>query len=245
MTPARYKWRIDWRLTLLAAALLPLLLGLGLWQLERADAKRALAAAFDKRQAQLPRPVDELADDTPDYTPVSLAGRYLSERYFLLDNRVRNRQVGFEVVTPFETEAGRVVLVNRGWVAGDPGRRQLPQVITPTGQYRLTGYVYRQPAGPRLGSDAPGRNWPQVVQQLDVGLLAKRLDMPLPSYVVRLDTAAPTALVTGWPIINQSPATHVGYATQWFGLAAVLVIGWLLGSTNFWQLIRGSKNRGE
>jgi len=30
-------------------------------------------------------------------------------------------------------------------------------------------------------------------------------------------------LAAEWPIVNQSPAKHIGYAIQWFAMAAVLV----------------------
>ncbi|MDX9873972.1 MAG: SURF1 family protein [Spongiibacteraceae bacterium] len=245
MATTRFRWRIDWRLTLLTAVLLPLCLSLGVWQLGRAQEKAVLAATFAERRAQPAQALDEAAADLPDYTPVWLAGRYLDERYFLLDNSVRNRQFGFEVVAPFVTGGGKVVLVNRGWIAGDPGRRTLPDINVPNGHYRLTGYVHRPLLGPRLGADADDRSWPQIVQQPDIELLAKRLRQPLPGYIIRLDADAPTALLTGWPVISQTPATHIGYAVQWFGLAAVAIGGWLLASTNLLQLIRGNRNGGK
>jgi cytochrome oxidase assembly protein ShyY1 len=42
-------------------------------------------------------------------------------------------------------------------------------------------------------------------------------------FEVRVDQRSPLALVAEWPIVNQSPAKHIGYAIQWFAMAAVLV----------------------
>ena len=36
------------------------------------------------------------------------------------------------------------------------------------------------------------------------------------------------------------PRKHQGYAVQWFAMAAVLLIFYLLRSSNLWQLLTGS-----
>ena len=43
----------------------------------------------------------------------------------------------------------------------------------------------------------------------------------------------PHALVAEWTVVNQSPSKHIGYAVQWFAMAAVLVIIGLLRLTTY------------
>ena len=53
---------------------------------------------------------------------------------------------------------------------------------------------------------------------------------------------SPLALVAEWTVVNQSPSKHIGYAVQWFAMAAVLLlIGVLrLTITNVRSLLSGS-----
>lgn len=90
---------LEWRTTLLVALLLPALVGLGCWQLDREGEKRELLARFEARQVAAPVAInDALAARTPAdlaYLPVRLRGRYLAERYLLLDNRVQDGRFGY------------------------------------------------------------------------------------------------------------------------------------------------------
>ena len=63
-------------------------------------------------------------------------------------------------------------------------------------------------------------------------------------YPVRIDGGQTGALVVDWVFINASPAKHRGYAVQWFAMAAVLALIYLLRSSNLWQLIRGAPAEG-
>ncbi|HDP90321.1 MAG TPA: SURF1 family protein, partial [Thioalkalivibrio sp.] len=82
--------------------LLTLFISLGMWQLGRAEEKRDLIERFEARREATALgagslsalPIDELR-----YRKVRLVGHYLADRQFLLDNRVRERQAGFEVLT--------------------------------------------------------------------------------------------------------------------------------------------------
>ena len=55
--PRGFSFDPEWRITLLSAILLPLLVALGFWQLQRASEKAELSAAWEARQQQAPVPV--------------------------------------------------------------------------------------------------------------------------------------------------------------------------------------------
>ena len=105
--------------------LLPVVLGLGFWQLERAAEKRRYEAAYLARLADLPVPV---STEVEAFQRVRLTGEFDPKRYFLLDNQIRQGKVGFAVLAVFVTTDGRQWLLNRGFVAGHQGRSRLPSV---------------------------------------------------------------------------------------------------------------------
>lgn len=239
---------LEWRTTLLTLVLLPLLVSLGFWQLHRADEKQALAEAFAARQAAPPAPLQSLWQAPGaelGFRLVTVTGRFDPAHYLLLDNRVRDGRFGYEVVAVLDIAGSdRSVLVNRGWVPGDPGRRTLPEIEQPTGEVTLRASIYVPPGDPYLlGEQALDGSWPLVLQALEMGklegALQQRLGRDFFAWSLRLADDDPSALTAGWAAVNVKPARHTGYAVQWFTMAAVLLLVFLLRSSNLWQLLRG------
>jgi surfeit locus 1 family protein len=246
MRPA-FAFDFEWRITLFTVLLLPLLISLGFWQLQRAEEKAALAVAFEQKQHSSPALLSGLPTHDPDalaYLPVKLQGRYIQGRDFLLDNRMQGRKYGNEVLTVFELADGKLALVNRGWIIADPGRMSLPAVPAAPQAAELTGKIYVSPGEPYLLAEQQlgGENWPKQVQAVDIEKMSAALGVAtdqLFPYPVRIDAGQPGALSVDWQIINVSPAKHRGYAVQWFSMAAALALIYLLRSSNLWQVIRG------
>ncbi|MBD4636107.1 SURF1 family protein, partial [Xanthomonas citri pv. citri] len=51
-----------------------------------------------------------------EWTPVTLTGEYLVDETLIVRNRPRAGQPGYEVLVPFRTDEGPVVVVDRGWL---------------------------------------------------------------------------------------------------------------------------------
>lgn len=242
------RFDLEWRITALSVTLFPLFIGLGFWQLDRAEEKARLAQSFEQRSQQAPALLDRdlLAADSADlgYLPVAVVGRFLQGRDLLLDNRIQGGRFGYEIVSPLQLASGEgLVLVNRGWIAGDPARLELPDVPAVAGDVRLTGHLYVAPGAPYLLAEQELNGpWPIRLQALEmdklVASLGARLGAELMPYPVRIDAGQPGALDVAWQIVNVSPAKHQGYAVQWFTMAAVLLLFFLLRSSNVWQVIR-------
>lgn len=239
MSRPALRWYPNLWVTVLAVVFLPLLLLLGNWQLGRAEEKAALLAQFEQLRSEPLTPASELPSSAPDYTPAKVTGVYDNERTFLLDNRPARGRYGVEVITPVIPTTGERVLVNRGWIAADPGRRSLPAVPPVSGEVTVTGYVYRESARWGREGEAPRGDWPKLIQGVDPDHLEAYTDYPLAPFVIRADAAAPGALLIDWPVVNQQPATHIGYAVQWFALALALAAAWLMASSNLWQVLKG------
>ena len=218
---------------MLLALLLPVLLRLGFWQLERAQEKRDLQQMFEARSALPPLPAEQLvAADAGElaFRRVRLHGRYDNEHQFLLDNQIANGHVGYHVLTPLVSGSGQYFIVNRGWVAGHADR-SLPQVPELSGPQELLASVYvPQGDGVLAGADNWASTWPTVVQQADMAKISQKLGATLFPYVLRIEPGEPGAQRVYWPAINTRPAKHTGYAVQWFLMSLALLICALFAS---------------
>jgi surfeit locus 1 family protein len=232
--PLRH-YRFDWKLTLLYVLVLPVLLRLGFWQLSREAEKEQLLEVYASRQFELPVPLSNL-DATADlqYMQVEFSGAPDNDHLFLLDNRIDQGRVGYEVVQPVRSDEGMWVLVNRGWIAQGLSRADLPEIAPLPPRMNLRGTVYMQVGEPVVLSDElMSAGWPKVIQVLDPAGMqsAAALDGLTFPHTVRIAPGQSGALLTNWPVINLSPEMHRGYAVQWFAMSFMLTLLYLYYST--------------
>ncbi|MCK9502714.1 MAG: SURF1 family protein [Porticoccaceae bacterium] len=241
-----FQWQINIAMLIFAAIFLPLTISLGFWQLQRAEEKQALLAEYGARKTAAPAAVASL-DPSEDhqYRRVKVRGHLINDRTLLLENRVRNGQPGFEVITPVEIDPQQPwIWVNRGWIAGSLHRAELPQIPPVKGGLVLHGHLYRALDKPfTVGEEVWRERWPQVLQNFDDALLAERLGKTFFPYTLRLDQDSPAALATGWDIVNLIPEKHKGYAVQWFAMAVALVILSLFANSNLGAVIKNAGSK--
>lgn len=229
---------LNGKVTILTLLVLPLLLSLGQWQLERVSEKREIELQFLTRQQQPAVSIEELdPQDDLAFTPVRLQGSFDKSRQFLLDNRTQGGQLGYEVLQPFLTSQGSWVLVNRGWIAGHIDRRTLPPIPPVEGDLLTHGSIYVSPGKPFLLKEQiiEKPSWPLVIQAVELDKLASVMGQTFFPYVVRLDAGANGALRVDWQPMNQEPAKHTAYAVQWFTMAVALVLWFGFANTNMRQ----------
>jgi surfeit locus 1 family protein len=225
----RRTFRPPWWATLGTLALGGLFLAAGTWQLSRAAEKRAIFAAFDAGASggtvPLPPPGAELG--ALRYRAVRLAGRYDAARQVLLDARTRDGRAGYEVLTPLRADEGPAVLVNRGWIPADPDRTRLPDVAVGDAPREVTGLLDRLPRA-AMASAAPAADpaapWPRRLLFPTAAEIGAALGYPVADYQVLLAPAAPDGYDRAWRPALLTPQQHLGYAVQWFALAAALVV---------------------
>ena len=223
------RWHFDWRLLLFSGLFLPLLVSLGVWQLDRAAEKQALLAQWDRESAQLTWP-EHIDQGLTESQPVTVSGQY-GNRTWLLDNRTRDGIAGYEVLTLFRPDAGQAVIVNRGWIQAPRRRTELPEIDTPGGNVMLAGRLSAYPEPPVLvETNSDNSTWPRRVQALTQAE-AEAAVSGLAPMILRLGGAdQPGAYRADWAPDRMGPQTHYGYAVQWFSLAAALVILTLVAS---------------
>ncbi len=248
---SRFEWRWNLKLLIFAGVFFPLTLGLGVWQLQRAEQKREILAEHELRRGAEPVELSNL-DTTIDhqYRRVWLEGKPHKQQFFLLDNRMRRGRVGYEVLWPVQM-GEQWVLVNRGWVYGGMDRRILPKVqefgLRASGELKVAGYLYRgRGEALVLGEQEAINGWPQVVQQIDMDLLDERFGEAFYPYVLRIDgptgqgreSVETNEFDASWVIVSVSPAKHIGYAVQWFTMAFALLVLWVIANSNMGEWLR-------
>lgn len=211
--------------------LLPLLLALGVWQLNRAEEKRALLGLEKQQQSAESVLLTANSPDNLDallYRSVKVTGHYDSGHQFLLDNQVRQGKAGFFVLTPLLLkQEKKAVLVNRGWLPLGKTRADLPDVSIPQHEITISGRINRFPrVGLKLAdAEITPQNWPAVVQVIDNALLSKQLPYPAFGFQVELDKTAAYGFTRAWQqAYVMTPEKHTGYAVQWFLLALTLTV---------------------
>lgn len=217
-------FRPGWLPSLLVLMLFPTLIGLGFWQLARAEEKRELLAVHQAQQLATPIAIAELENHaTLAYVRVKLQGYFDAQHSFLLDNRTRDGQAGVEVLQPFHDQAsGLWLLLNRGWLPW-PDRRITPTFATPDTPLRLQASVYVSLGdGLQLQQGPQGSAWPRLLSAVKPDEIWRQLGRVGLSHEVRL-APGPGSFRVDWPVIAMSPDKHLGYAFQWFALATALL----------------------
>ncbi|MCR4301537.1 MAG: SURF1 family protein [Sulfuricaulis sp.] len=214
--------------SLVVAALLPLFLYLGFWQLQRAEEKRLMQAEYDTR-ANGPAVQVERRVQRPDelqFYRVVAQGHYETDYQILIDNRVQQGRVGYHVISPLKLQDSELrLLVNRGWIAVGTDRSQLPEFETPGNLQQITG-VATVPAEKYFTlakPDSLDRGWQRVWQNMDMARYAAAVPFPVQPVVVLLDpTDTAGGFTRDWSRLDVGISVHQGYAFQWFMLAAAL-----------------------
>jgi surfeit locus 1 family protein len=230
MTRALHSPRF-WILTVAALVVAGTTFSLGQWQLRRAAQKEALQAAVDSK-GRLPAldarsllTAPNLIDDI--HRPAALKGSWRADHTVFLDNRPMSGKTGFVVVTPLLLEGSpQAILVQRGWVPRNfADRTRLPDIATPPGLVTVEGRIAPPPS--KLYEFTGVENG-RIRQNLDVPAFRGETGLPLLEVSLLQTGAASEGLLREWAAPNLGVDKHYGYAFQWFGLCALVIIlyGW-------------------
>jgi surfeit locus 1 family protein len=219
---------------------------LGFWQLERAGEKRErLDKVAAVLAARVPQSMSALADTrrAQEYDWIEIEGRFADGPMLLLDNQQQGGVVGVRAYRVFVPDEAAPVLLDLGWIALPPDRT-LPGLAPGTARMRLAGLMLPPPG---QGIDLGG-----PVAQPDGTLLATAIVLPTlrailkqPTLALRVFRPEPQAgfgFDRDYDILPNTltPERHLGYAVQWFGLAATVLITALLLT---WRARRAAAHR--
>ncbi len=209
---------------------------LGLWQLDRARQKIALASALEARVALAPITAMQLAGPAPAVEAqgastapleqpagqqveqqlaaqldrrIELSGRWINEASVLLDNRQMDGRPGFYLYTPLRLSDGRVAMVQRGWWPRDArDRSRVPSPPEAKGVVHFTGRISRAPA--RTFSLGSGGDTGRIRQNLDVVEYGRSVGLTvLPLLIVQLDPDVEQAVDRGADTSVDTPVDRI------------------------------------
>ena len=206
-------------------------IALGNWQARRAEEKRALAARLE---AALRAPARELPARpvaAAEYAQQRIAalGTFVPEYTVLLDNKIHDGRLGFEVVTPLRLGQSRLhVLIDRGWVAAGARREELPEIRTPPGELRVEGIALQRLPQAFEPQHRPTRG--RVWQNLRLDEFAAATGLALQPLVIEQLSQVDDGLLRDWQRPDTGAERNASYALQWYSFAALAVILFLVQS---------------
>jgi cytochrome oxidase assembly protein ShyY1 len=234
----RIRFRFRWIPFVAAALAVALGVSLGQWQLRRADEKRAIEAKLLARETAPPialgsallaaGQVEQL--EQLEYRRVTVRGEFNPGWTVYLDNRPYKGMAGLHVLTPLKIAGSDTyVLVARGWLPRDPANRTKVRAFeTPHGTIQVTGLA-RLHAGHllQLGT-AEALRAGVIVQNLDLAQFAKASKLAVQPFIVEQTDGVKDGLVRDWARPSAGVDKHLGYAFQWFALAATAFLFYII-----------------
>jgi len=209
------------------------LVGLGTWQIERLAWKEGLIAEIEARAKGTPITLKEAValsrqGQDPNYFRVHVKGRFENDKERYLYALSTEGEPGWHVITPFDTDDGGLVLIDRGFVPDnrrEPSDRSAGQL---NGEVDVTGLV-RLPEiqGLFTPDNDPGANrwfW-RDLNGMTFSMFPTATLGPAPFFLEAEKSDVPGGLPEGGQTRLELPNNHLQYAITWFLLAgAVLVI---------------------
>ncbi|MDQ2101102.1 SURF1 family protein [Azospirillum isscasi] len=226
-------------LGVLALAGVAVLTSLGVWQVERLAWKQDLIRRVEERAQAAPVPAPgpdawpAVTAASQEYRRVSVTGRFLNDGETLVQ-AVTGRGGGFWVLTPFRTDQGFTVLVNRGFVP--PERRStdsraaglIAEDTTVIGLLRVT-----EPGGGFLRSNDPAQDrW----YSRDVAAIAAARGVTEAApYFIDAEASPEGGYPVGGLTVLKFPNNHLVYALTWFALDLMLIAAALYVARSEWR----------
>jgi surfeit locus 1 family protein len=218
--------------TLFAVPGVLILLGLGIWQVQRLHWKEGLIAQRDAAVATAPiAPPQTFPEAQADqFHHIVAEGTFQNDKELFLAASSEGGDSGYQVMTPLAMTDGRTLFVNRGFIPlelKDKAKRAAGEL---SGNVSVTGLLRVAPAEKPsffLPDNRPDLNlwfWvdlPAMVKAADIADAA-------PYYI----DADKTPNAGGWPKGGvtrlELPNDHLQYAITWFSLAIALIVIYVL-----------------
>ena len=214
------------RITIFFVFFAILFFSLGLWQIERGQAKTTILAEFEDNLSNKPTYINQ---ESKRWDRVYVKGIWDSSKQILVDNVINRGVVGYKVLTPLRIiETNQLILVDRGWVKQNKFRDILPNIELVEGDEVISGILEQPELGLVLSEDLISKEWPKVSQTKSLEVISKEYDEFIYPMILLADPILKNSLeyIKITPT-NMTPTKHYGYSAQWFLMFLVLCLMYL------------------
>ena len=214
------------RITIFFVFFAILFFSLGLWQIERGQAKTTILAEFEDNLSNTPTYLNQ---ESKRWDRVYVKGIWDSSKQILVDNVINRGVVGYKVLTPLRIiETNQLILVDRGWIKQNKFRDILPNIELVDGDEVISGILEYPELGLVLSEDLISKEWPKVSQTKNLEVISKEYDEFIYPMILLADPILKNSLeyIKITPT-NMTPSKHYGYSAQWFLMFLVLCLMYL------------------
>jgi surfeit locus 1 family protein len=200
--------RPGWLISFITVVTLSVTILASIWQFQRAEYKRGLAAEFEKKQGEEVLDLNAgLASEDVQFRSVQVKGKFNLDHVFVLDNKIRGGQAGYEVIGPLNLQGSSDVV--------------LPPLNLPSEVVETSGMAVYPGAGAlELSSETiQGVIW----QNMNITEFERRFNQDIYDFIILAGVSPGVDFDKKWPKPGFGVEKHVSYAFQWIIFSLLIV----------------------
>ncbi len=211
---------------LLAVVVIITCTALGVWQLSRLEEKKLFIETLSNNLKSPPVALEKLELEKVIYKKIKLTGHFLTAKDIHLYGRrtSSNEKDTYNLLSPFQTENGTIVMVARGWFAAS-NKSKISDMMNSIEKQDIIG-IALLPEKKKMfipANDVARNVW----LTLDLQQMSEVLALPLANfYLLQMDSS--NLLADLKPLSAQNLLyirnDHLEYAITWFSLAIALLV---------------------
>ena len=212
------------KILIFAIIFVPITISLGIWQIERANEKKLIIANYDKLLVSAPIALQK-NQMLNNWQPIETTGTY-QDTVVYEDNAINNGKAGFKVYHLFRNDDGTFIFIHRGFIERNLIKNNLPEVEIPTQKKSIFGTTLFKQNNTFVKNIEESDS--RIIQEFNASLLIDKYpmlkDKYLHPFLFNLDIRDVNKYQPIEKPVNMTASKHIGYAIQWFGLCAALII---------------------
>ena len=212
------------KILIFAIIFVPITISLGIWQIERANEKKLIIANYDKLLVSAPIALQKI-QMLNNWQPIETTGTY-EDTIVYEDNAINNGKAGFKVYHLFRNDDGTFIFIHRGFIERNLIKNNLPEVEVPTEKKSIYGTTLFKQNNTFVKNIEESDS--RIIQEFNASLLIDKYpmlkDKYLHPFLFNLDIRDVNKYQPIEKPVNMTASKHIGYAIQWFGLCAALII---------------------
>ena len=212
------------KILIFAIIFVPITISLGIWQIERANEKKLIIANYDKLLVSAPIALQK-NQRLNNWQPIETTGTY-EDTIVYEDNAINNGKAGFKVYHLFRNDDGTFIFIHRGFIERNLIKNNLPEVEIPTEKKSIYGTTLFKQNNTFVKNIEESDS--RIIQEFNASLLIDKYpmlkDKYLHPFLFNLDIRDVNKYQPIEKPVNMTASKHIGYAIQWFGLCAALII---------------------